>query len=29
MVVTFDEAGNPTLIDIVGSSTDLCAVLAP
>jgi len=29
MVVTFDEEGNPTLIDIVGSSTDLCAVLAP
>jgi hypothetical protein len=29
MVVTFDEEGNPTLIDIVGRSTDLCAVLAP
>jgi hypothetical protein len=29
MVVTFDEEGNPTLIDIDGRSTDLCAVLAP
>jgi hypothetical protein len=29
MVVTFDQEGNPTLIDIVGRSTDLCAVLAP
>jgi hypothetical protein len=29
MVVEFDEEGNPTLIDIVGRTTDLCAVLAP
>ena len=29
MVITFDDEGNPTLIDIVGHTTDLCAVLAP
>jgi hypothetical protein len=29
MVIEFDDEGNPTLIDIVGRTTDLCAVLAP